>query len=99
MLNRSGDWPNPYPEAKETMMKPSHRHRAGHKRVPDFRAVSGVLGTHQPRQSPTTDIRSLTRLVFEAYQDSYLASSPKVQARYRKLIEELSRKGIADGVA
>ena len=65
----------------------------------DFRSVNCVLATHQPRQSPITDIRSLTRLVFESYQDTYPASSPKVQARYRRLIEELSRKGIADGVA
>ena len=99
MLNRSGDRPNPYPEVKEAMMKRSHKYRAGHERVPDCRAVSGVLDAHQPRQSPTTDIRSLTRLVFESYQDTYPASSPKVRARYCRLIEELSRKGIADGVA
>ena len=80
-------------------MKPSHRHRAGHERVSDVRAVSGVLDTHQLRQSPTTDIRSLTRLVFESYQHTYPASSPKVRARYRKLIAELSRKGITDGNA
>ncbi len=80
-------------------MKPSHRYKAAQARVPDFRSVTRVLDTHQPRQSPIADIRSLTRLVFEAYQDTYPASSPKVRARYRRLIEELSRKGIADGVA
>jgi hypothetical protein len=76
-------------------MKPSHRYKAKQLRVP----ASRMLDTRQPRQFPTTDIRSLTRLVFESYQDSYPASSPKVRARYRKLIEALSCKGIADGVA
>lgn len=80
-------------------MRPSHRYKIGQARTPDFRSVSRVLETREPRQSLVTDIRSLTRLVFESYQGTYPASSPKVQARYRRLIEELSRKGIADGVA
>jgi len=48
-----------------------------------------------PRQSPITDIRTLTRLVFESYQHSYAHSSPKVQRRYKKLIHDLteSKKG------
>lgn len=81
-------------------MKPSRRYQERRARVPNLlQLTSKPTGVSQPRQSPTTDIRRLTRLVFEAYQDTYPASSPKVQARYRKLIEELSRKGIADGVA
>jgi len=43
-----------------------------------------------PRQSPITDIRTLTRLVFESYQHSYAQSSPKVQRRYKKLIHDLA---------
>jgi len=43
-----------------------------------------------PRQSPITDIRTLTRLVFESYQHSYAHSSPKVQRRYKKLIHDLT---------
>ncbi len=43
-----------------------------------------------PRQSPITDIRTLTRLVFESYQHSYAHSSPKVQKRYKKLIHDLT---------
>jgi hypothetical protein len=100
MLNRSGDRPNLYPEGEEAEMKPSRRYQERQARVPNsLQLTSKPTGVSQPRQSPTTDIRSLTRLVFEAYQHTYPASSPKVRARYRKLIEELSRKGITDGVA
>jgi hypothetical protein len=49
-----------------------------------------AAGVTQPRQSPITDIRTLTRLVFESYQASYPHSSPKVRRRYQKLIRELS---------
>lgn len=47
------------------------------------------------RQSPITitDIRTLTRLVFESYQANYSHSSPKVQRRYQKLISELTDYG------
>ena len=51
-------------------------------------------GVTQPRQSPITDIRTLTRLVFESYQASYPHSSPKVHRRYQKLISELSGHAI-----
>ena len=44
----------------------------------------------QPRQSPLTDIRTLTRLVFESYQTSFECSSPKVQRRYKRLIQDLA---------
>jgi hypothetical protein len=100
MLNRSGDRPNPYPEGEEAEMKPSRRYQERQARVPNLlQLTSKPTGVSQPRQSPTTDIRRLTRLVFESYQDSYPSSSPKVRARYHKLIEELSRRGIADGIA
>jgi hypothetical protein len=81
-------------------MKPSRRYQDRQVRVPGLRQLtSKPTGVSQPRQSSTTNIRSLTRLVFESYQDTYPSSSPKVRARYHKLIEALSRKGIADGVA
>ena len=69
-------------------MKPQHRHKA---------RQTQVLAAPQPRQSRVTGISSLTRLVFESYQDTYASSSPKVRARYCKLIEALSCKGIVDG--
>lgn len=47
-------------------------------------------GVTQPRQSALTDIRTLTRLVFESYQSSHINSSHKVRRRYKKLISELS---------
>lgn len=64
------------------------------------RKLSGALA-RQPvpdaltstRQSPTTDIRALTRLVFESYQTSYGRSSPKVQRRYKKLTHDLAESG------
>lgn len=48
-----------------------------------------AAGVTQPRQSPITDIRTLTRLVFESYQSTCKHSSPKVRLRYQKLIREL----------
>ena len=48
----------------------------------------------QPRQSPITDIRTLTRLVFESYQHSYAHSSPKVQRRYRQLLRDLADRHV-----
>ena len=44
-----------------------------------------------PQQSSITEIRSLTRLVFENYQLNYSHSSPKVQKRYRRLIDDLAK--------
>ena len=44
-----------------------------------------------PRQSPITEIRALIRLVFESYQLNYSQSSPKVQKRYRRLIDDLAK--------
>ena len=49
-----------------------------------------TTGITQPRQSPITDIRTLTRIVLESYQASYLHSSLKVQRRYQKLIRDLA---------
>ncbi len=48
-----------------------------------------------PRQSPITDIRALTRLVFEGYQTSFGNSGPKVQRRYKKLMRDLAECGKA----
>ncbi len=49
-----------------------------------------TTGVTQPRQSPVTDIRTLTRIVFESYQASHPHSSPKVQRRYQQLIRDLA---------
>lgn len=71
-------------------MTPSQRLRLGRSQQHTRDLATRRTGVTQPRQSPITDIRTLTRLVFESYQDSYRHSSPKVQLRYQKLIRELS---------
>lgn len=71
-------------------MTPSQRTRLGRSHMNARSLTTRSTGVTQPRQSPITDIRTLTRLVFESYQDSYIDSSPKVRQRYKKLISELS---------
>lgn len=72
------------------MMTPSQRTRLGKSRMNARSLTTRPTGVTQPQQSPITDIRTLIRLVFESYQDSYRHSSPKVRRRYQKLIRELS---------
>ena len=71
-------------------MTPAQRRRLGKLDLHDHHLTMKTTGVTQPQQSPITDIRTLTRLVFESYQDSHLNSSPKVQRRYQRLICELS---------
>ena len=70
-------------------MTPAQRRRLGKPNLNAHHLTTTTIGVTQPRQSPITDIRTLTRLVFESYQASYPHSSPKVQRRYQKLIREL----------
>ena len=70
-------------------MTPAQRRRLGKPHLNAHHITTATTGVTQPRQSPITDIRTLTRLVFESYQASYPHSSPKVQRRYQKLIREL----------
>ena len=70
-------------------MTPAQRRRLGKLEVHAHDLTTMTTGVTQPRQSPITDIRTLTRLVFESYQASYPHSSPKVRLRYKKLIREL----------
>lgn len=70
-------------------MTPEQRRRISKLDLHAHHLTTTASGVTQPRQSPITDIRTLTRLVFESYQDSYRHSSPKVQRRYQKLIREL----------
>ena len=72
------------------MMTPSPRTRVNRASINARSLATRSTGVTQPRQSPITDIRTLTRLVFKSYQESYSHSSPKVQQRYRRLICELS---------
>ena len=65
---------------------PAQRRRLGKLELHAHHLTTTTTGVTQPRQSPVTDIRTLTRLVFESYQHSYIDSSPKVQRRYQKLI-------------
>ena len=71
-------------------MTPAQRRRLGKPHLNAHHLTTTTTGVTQPRQSPITDIRTLTRLVFESYQASYPHSSPKVRRRYRRLICELS---------
>ena len=71
-------------------MTPAQRRRLNKLELHAHHLTTTTTGVTQPRQSPITDIRTLTRLVFESYQASYPHSSPKVQRRYRQLICELS---------
>lgn len=71
-------------------MTPSQRLRLGRSQQHTRDLATRRTGVTQPRQSPLIDIRTLTRLVFESYQDSFMHSSPKVRRRYQKLISELS---------
>ena len=75
-------------------MTPAQRRRLGKLELHAHHLTTTAPGVTQPRQSPVTDIRTLTRLVFESYQASYLHSSPKVRRRYQKLIRELSDHAI-----
>ena len=75
-------------------MTPLQRSRLGKSPVHIHYLTTQPTGVTQPRQSPITDIRTLTRLVFESYQASYPHSSPKVRSRYQKLIRELSDHAI-----
>lgn len=45
--------------------------------------------SNQKRQSPVTDIATLTVLVFESYEQTFARSSAKVQGRYEKLLRQL----------
>lgn len=45
--------------------------------------------SNQKRQSPVTDIHTLTILVLESYEQTFAHSSPKVQARYERLLRQL----------
>ena len=71
-------------------MTPAQRRRLGKLELHAHHLTTTTTGVTQPRQPPVTDIRTLTRLVFESYQASYPHSSPKVQRRYQRLICELS---------
>ena len=71
-------------------MTSAQRRRLGKLELHAHHLTTRDPGVTQPQQSPITDIRTLTRLVFESYQDSYIHSSPKVQRRYRQLICRLS---------
>lgn len=71
-------------------MTPAQRRRLGKLDLYAHHLTTTTTGVTQPRQSPVTDIRTLTRLVFESYQASYPHSSPKVQRRYQKLIDALT---------
>ena len=75
-------------------MTPAQRRRLGKLELHAHHLTTTTTGVTQPRQSPITDIRTLTRLVFESYQASYPHSSPKVRRRYQKLIRELSDHAI-----
>lgn len=44
------------------------------------------------RQSPVTDIHSLTVLVLESYEQTFCRSSPKVHKRYKKLLRDLKAR-------
>ncbi len=77
-------------------MTPAQRRRLGKTHLNAHHLTTTTTGVTQPRQSPITDIRTLTRLVFESYQDSYINSSPKVQRRYQKLIHSLTEHGRHD---
>ena len=70
-------------------MTPAQRRRLSKLDLHAHHLTTTAPGVTQPRQSPVTDLRTLTRLVFESYQASYPHSSPKVQRRYHKLIREL----------
>lgn len=70
-------------------MTPSQRLRLGKSQQHIHNLTTRRTGVMQPRQSPLTDIRTLTRLVFESYQTSFERSSPKVQRRYKRLIQDL----------
>ncbi len=71
-------------------MTPAQRRRISKLGLHAHHLTTRPTDVTQPRQSPITDIRALTRLVFESYQASYPHSSPKVHRRYQKLIRELS---------
>lgn len=71
-------------------MTPAQRLRIGKLDLHAHNLTTTATGVTQPRQLPITDIRTLTRLVFESYQSTYKHSSPKVQRRYQKLIRELT---------
>ena len=77
-------------------MTPAQRRRLGKLELHAHHLTTTVSGVTQPRQSPVTDIRTLTRLVFECYQASYPHSRPKVQRRYNRLIHELTEYGRPD---
>ena len=77
-------------------MTPAQRRRLGKLELHAHHLTTTVSGVTQPRQSPVTDIRTLTRLVFESYQATYPHSSPKVQRRYQRLIHALTEHGRRD---
>lgn len=56
----------------------------------ELSALADKVALSEPRQSPITDIKTLTRMVLESYEASYIHSSPKVRRRYRRLICALS---------
>ena len=77
-------------------MTPAQRRRLGKPNLNAHHLTTTTIGVTQPRQSPITDIRTLTRLVFESYQASHPHSSPKVQRRYQRLIHALTEHGRRD---
>ena len=77
-------------------MTPAQRRRLSKLELHAHDLTTTTTGVTQPRQSPTTDIRTLTRLVFESYQATYPHSSPKVQRRYQRLIHALTEHGRRD---
>ena len=77
-------------------MTPAQRRRLGKLELHAHHLTTTTTGVTQPQQSPVTDIRTLTRLVFESYQATYPHSSPKVQRRYQKLIHALTEHGRHD---
>ena len=74
-------------------MTPAQRRRISKPHLHAHDLTTTTTGVTQPRQSPITDIRTLTRVVFECYQASYPHSSPKVQRRYQRLIHALAEHG------
>ena len=77
-------------------MTPSQRRRLDKLELHAHDLTTTTTGVTQPRQSSITDIRTLTRLVFESYQATYPHSSPKVQRRYQRLIHALTEHGRPD---
>jgi hypothetical protein len=59
--------------------------------MPDarYRIQQPAHQSNQKRQSPVTDIATLTVLVLESYEQTFALSSPKVRGRYETLLRQL----------